>query len=223
MSNPNFFPYRLDEFPDRVWLPNWDLRKSQISIFPRSFGWISKPGLITQLPFVKCQIPIFTWLSGWISRPSLITQLSLDKCQIPNFPRPFGWISKPGLITQLRFDKFQIQFFPDRLDEFPNRSDYPIVIWQVSNPNFSPTIWINFQIGSDYPICDLTSVKSQFFPRPFGWISWPGLITQLRFEKVSNFNFSLTIWMNFQIESDYPITILQVSNPNFSPTVWMNF
>ena len=84
--------------------------------------------------------------------------------------------------------------------------DYPIAIWQVSNPNFSPTIWMNFQTGSDYPIAiwqmsnpnfpnrldefpdwvwlsnyDLTNVKFQF-PWPFGRISKPGLITQLRFD-----------------------------------------
>ena len=59
--------------------------------------------------------------------------------QIPTFPRPFGWISKLGLINQLRFDK-------------------------VSIPNFSPTVWMNFQARSDYPITTWQSVKSQFFP-----------------------------------------------------------
>ena len=57
----------------------------------------------------------------------LIIQLRLDKVSNPIFPRPFGWISEPGLITQLRFDK-------------------------VENHNFSPTVWMNFQTGSDYPI-----------------------------------------------------------------------
>ena len=61
------------------------------------------------------------------------------------------------------------------------------------------------------------------FPRPFGWISKPGPITQLRFGQVPNPNFSQTVWMNFQIESDCPITIWQISNPNFSLIVWINF
>ena len=47
------------------------------TIFPRPFGWISKPGLIIKLRFDKCQIPIFSW--------------------------PFEWIFKSGLTTQLRF------------------------------------------------------------------------------------------------------------------------
>ena len=28
-----FFPDRLDEFPNQVWYPNWDLGKFQIQIF----------------------------------------------------------------------------------------------------------------------------------------------------------------------------------------------
>ena len=127
--NSQFFPDRLDEFPNRVWLPNSDL----------------------------------------------------TKCQIPILPRPFGWISKPGLITQLQFDK-------------------------VLNPNFFPTIWMNLQTGSDYPI-QIWPVSNTNFPRPFGWISRPGLITQLWFDKVSNPNFSSTIWINFQTGSDHPIPI----------------
>ena len=120
------------------------------------------------------------------------------------------------------------QFFPDRLDEFQNRIWFPIAIWQASNRNVSTT-------GSDYPIaiwqnvksqffrdrfdefpnrvwlpnCDLTKFQFPIFPRPFGWISRPGLITQLRFDKVSSLNFSPTVWINFQTGSAHPIAIWQ--------------
>ena len=160
-------------------------------------------------------------------------------------------------------------FSPTVLINFQTGSDYPIEIWQVSNPNFSPTEWMNFQTGFDYPIaiwqsvksqlfpdrldefpnqirlpnCDLTSVKSQFFPNrlddfpnrvwlpnceltkcqitifpwQFGWISKPGLITQLRFDQVSNHIFSPTAWMNFQTGSDYPIAIWRNVKSHFFP------
>ena len=140
------------------------------------------------------------------------------------FPRPFGWISKPGLIIELRFDKVSNpNFSPTVWVNSQTGFDYPITIWQVSNPNNSPTVWINFQTASDYPIAIRQSVKIPIFPRPFGKISKSGLIIQLRFDKVSNPNFSTTVWVNFQTGSDYPIAIWQVSNPNFSPIVWINF
>ena len=120
------------------------------------------------------------------------SQFRFDKCQIPMFLQPFGWIFKPGLITQLRFDK-------------------------MSNPNFSTTVWMNFQIGFDYPIAIWKDVNSQFFPdhldeypnrvwlpnsdltncqipifpRPFGWI--------------------------YQTGSDYPIAIWQGVKSQFFP------
>ena len=165
VSNPNFFPNRLDKFPNRVWLPNCDLTKCQIPIFPQSFGLTPKPGLITQLRFDKYQIPVFPWPFGLIFKLGPITQLQFDKvsnpnfypdrlnefpnwvwlpncdltkCQIPIFPQPFGLIFKPGPITQLRFDKVsKSQFFPYRLDGFPNR------------------VWL--------PNCDLTKCQIQIF------------------------------------------------------------
>ena len=133
------------------------------------------------------------------------------------------------------------QFFSDRLDEFPNKVRFPIAIWQVSNPNVSPTVWMNFQTGSYYPIaiwqnvksqffrdrldefpnrvglpnCDLTKCQFPIFPRPFGWISKSGVITKLWFNKMSIPNFSQTIWMNFQTKSDYPIPIWQSFKSQF--------
>ena len=74
---------------------------------------------------------------------------------------------------------------------FQTGSDYPIVIWQVSNPNFSPTVWTNFQTGFDYPIAIRLSVKSQFFPDRLH---------------------------EFQTGSEYPIAIWQMSNPKLPPT-----
>ena len=107
-----FFPDRVDNFPNRVWSPNCDLIKCQIPIFSRQFGWISKPSLIIQLRFDKFQIRIFSQPLGWIFKLGLITQLRFDKCQIPIYPQPFGWISGPGLITQLWSNKYQIPIFP---------------------------------------------------------------------------------------------------------------
>ena len=44
------------------------------------------------------------------------------------------------------------QFFPDHLDEFPDRVRFPkLRFGQVSNLNFSSTVWMNFQTGSDSP------------------------------------------------------------------------
>ena len=138
----------------------------------------------------------------------------LTKLQIPIFPQLFGWISRPGPIP-------------------------PIRIWyllklgfeQVPNPNFSPTVWMNFQTGSNSPNWDLSKVQIPIFSRPFEWISRPVSIPpikiwarsksqffldrldefldrvqfpQLKFEQVPNPNFSLTILMNFQTRSDSP-------------------
>ena len=228
---PRLFRFRIAEPLD---YPNGGLNEFQIPIFPWPFGWISRPDLITQLRFDKCQIPIFPRPFRWISKPGLITQLQFDKCQIPIFPdcldefpdrvwlpnydltkcqtpifpRLFGWISKPGPITQLRFNKCQISIFP-RPFGWISKSGLisQLRFDKVSNPNLSPTIWINFQTWSDYPIAIWQNVKTQFFhdcldefpnrvpncdltkyqipilPRPFGWISKPGLITQLWFDK----------------------------------------
>jgi hypothetical protein len=205
-----FVPDRLDKFPSQVWLPNCNSTKSQIPICPWSFGWIPKPGLITQLRFDEVSNPnlsLIVWMNSQARsdypiaiRPSVKSQFVPDrldefpsqvwlpncdstKCQIPNCPWSFGWIPKPGLITQLRFD-------------------------QVSNPNLSLIVWMDSQARSDYPIEIRLSVKSQFVPDrldkfpsqvwlpncdstksqipicpwSFGWISKPGLITQLRFD-----------------------------------------
>ena len=138
VSNPNFSPTVWMNFQTRSDYPIevWQVSNPN---FPRLFGWISKPGLITQLRF--------------------------DKCQIPIFPQSFGWISKPGLITQLRFDKVSNpNFSPIVWVNFQTGFDFPIAIWQMSNPNFSLTVWMNFQTGSDYPLAIWKSVKSQFFP-----------------------------------------------------------
>ena len=92
----------------------------------------------------------------------------------------------------------------------------------MSNPNFSPIVWINFQTGSDYQLlfdkCQIPNFS------PTVWMNFQtGSHYQLRFNKSQIANFSTTVWMNFQTGSDYPIAIWQASNPNFSLTVWMNF
>ena len=160
VSNLNFFPNRLDEFLNQVWLPNCDLTKCQIPIFPRPFGLTPKPDLITQLRF--------------------------DKYQILVFPRPFGLIFKLGPITHLRFDKVsKSQFFPDRLERFPNRvwlSNCDLTKCQITI--FPRLFGLTSKPGL---ITQLQFDKCQIpiFPRSFGLIFKPGPITQLLFDKVS--------------------------------------
>ena len=125
------------------------------------------------------------------------------------------------------------QFSPTVWMNFQTESNYPIEIWASTKSQFSPTVWMNFQTRSDYPIA-IWQVSNPNFPRPFGRISRPGLTTQFWFDKnvksqffpdrldefpnrvwlsncdltkMSNPNFSPTVWMNFQTESDYPIAI----------------
>ena len=103
-----FFPDRLDEFPNRVWLPNCDLTSLKSQFFPNRLDEFPNRVWLPNWDLTRCQIPIFSRPFGWISKPGLITQLRFDKSQIPIFPRPFTWISKPGSNTQLRFDKCHI-------------------------------------------------------------------------------------------------------------------
>ena len=154
---------------------------------------------------------------------------------------------------------------------FWTRFDYPIAIWQVSNPNFSrPFGWISNQVWLSN--CDLTSVKSQFFPNRLDKFPNRVWLPNLRFDKCQipifldhsdkspdrvwlshcdlisvKSQFFMTVWMNFQTGSDYPIVIFKsqffpdrldkfpnwVWLPNlwfdkcqipiFSLTIWMNF
>ena len=114
----------------------------------------------------------FTQIEIWMSFKSQVSPTCLDS----GFPT----VGLPKLTNFPRSFGFRIA----------EPLDYPKLT------NFSPTVWMNFQTGSNYPI---------------------------EIWQVSNPNFSPTIWMNFQTGSNYPIEILQVSNLNFSPTVWMNF
>ena len=131
---------------------------------------------------------------------------------------------------QTRFDypieirtSVKSQFFPDCLDEFPSWVWLPNCDLTNVKSQFFPNRLNEFLDRVWLPICESTKCQIPISPWLFGWISKPGLITQLRFDKVSNPNFSPTVWMIFQTGSDYPFAIWQVSNPNFSSTVWMNF
>ena len=110
------------------------------------------------------------------------------------------------------------QFFPDRLNEFLDRVQFPkLRFGQVSNPNFSPTVWMNFQTGSE-------QVSNPNFPQPIWTQDFQTVgLPRMRFEQVSNPNVHQPVWtQDFQTVGLPWLRFEKFPNPN-SPDRLKNF
>ncbi len=141
--------------------PNWDLDKFQIPIFPRPFGWISRPTPITQIEIwasFKSQFSSTCLDSGFPNR--WITQIEIWTSFKSQFPRP-GWTKDFQIGSDSpngNLKKSQIPISPRPFEKFSNWVRF------VYSPGFIGTLSLIKAFPKFVQIPNLAYTFQNFYP-----------------------------------------------------------